>query len=164
MRQPKLTNLLFRSSESCGVEYSGRVSSFVASAATFLASYTCIQLVVRFPAPLRALLLNNMLDTMLLFLIIAFWCLILPSPARGQSSSSQSEAVESVTCYDFDGSHDTGSMDKNYQCPGSQICCNSIAHCLPNKMCLGDGVIIRPICAVYPWNNSTCSPLCPFSE
>ncbi|KAI4092332.1 MAG: hypothetical protein LQ344_003577, partial [Seirophora lacunosa] len=98
---------------------------------------------------------------MLFLNLVAVWCLSLASTVQAQTSSSTPQTGSSldIECYDFDGKSD---FDRNQQCPGSQTCCKTRDRCLPNKMCLNDGELVRPPCAIYPWSNSTCSPLCLF--
>ena len=98
---------------------------------------------------------------MLFISIVTAWGLSLPYIIGAQSIDSEPETtINNITCYDFDGYH----LEQRQQCPGSQTCCASVAYCLPNKMCLGLNELIRPACAVYPWDNSTCSPLCLFGK
>lgn len=86
-------------------------------------------------------------------LALTLWCLSIPFLVRGQA----------ITCYDFDGSK----FLNNTLCgkpDGSQTCCATASDCLQNKMCVGNGELVRPTCAIYPWNNGTCAQLCSYGK
>ena len=101
-----------------------------------------------------------------LIVLLATWCFIRPCHVGSQSTldfwpfNKRSSGVRSVSCFDWNGS----AFANNTQCPDSLTCCNTASQCLPNRMCIGSEVLIRPTCAVYPWDNQTCAQICQYGK